>query len=78
MKNIDHKRIFLYALRTAILATIGFFIYELLTNLEKKDKQQKKESFYTIHRRQLIKFTIIFIIDLFILYFFAKVLDVDV
>ena len=41
MKNIDHKRIFLYALRTAILATIGFFIYELLTNLEKKDKQQK-------------------------------------
>ena len=78
MKSVNHSRIFLYALRTAILATIGFFIYEVLTNLERKDKQKNKESFYTIHRRQLIKFIIIFIIDIIILYLFATVLGMNV
>lgn len=75
MGQVNHSHVFLYSLRTAILATVGFFLYEILISL---DKKFKKEEFFNIHRRYLLKFIFIFIIDLIILYIFAKLLNMPI
>lgn len=69
MKNINHSRIFLSALRTAIIFVAGFIIYEILVRLEKIwNKLNPENTLYHFYTRKSIKFLLILIIDLLILY----------
>ena len=69
MKNVNHKYIFLNALRTAILFSAGFLIYEILKELEKiwnlESSSNKMLHFY---QRKTYKFITILLIDLILLY----------
>jgi uncharacterized membrane protein YidH (DUF202 family) len=61
--KIHHKHIFLKALRTALLFISGFIVYELAMELEDQNQSRLK----TI-RTKLLKFVIIFTLDILILY----------
>jgi uncharacterized membrane protein YidH (DUF202 family) len=79
MKKINHTRLFLHALRTALLFVAGFFIYEILVALEKIWNENVPEnSLQHFHQRKGIKFVIILIIDLIILYGLFVIFDIDV
>jgi len=79
MKKINHMRLFLHALRTALLFVAGFFIYEILVTLEKMWNEAVPEnSLQHFHQRKGIKFIIILIIDLLILYGLFVIFDIDV
>lgn len=69
MKQINHSRMFFSALRTATIFISGFLIYEILVKLEKlwntKYPEYRLEHFF---KRKIIKFSIILLIDLMILY----------
>jgi hypothetical protein len=78
MVEINYKRIFLNAARSALLILFSFFIYELLTELEKKWNHQKPNNeLYHSQKRHLYKFTIIFISDLIILYLICLIFKVN-
>lgn len=71
MKNkICHDRIFLNALRTALLFIWGFLSYEILKQMEIEWNKQHLNN-KTVHfaQRKSYHFIIIFLADLFILYF---------
>jgi len=74
MKNkTNYKRIFLEALRTAVIFVSGFLIYEFLLELEKKwNEMYPNNHMYHFHKRNSIKFIFIFIIDLLILLLFHR------
>jgi uncharacterized membrane protein YidH (DUF202 family) len=79
MKKINHARLFLHALRTALLFVAGFFIYEILVSLEKMWNESVPEnSLQHFHQRKGIKFVIILIIDLLILYGLFVLFDIDI
>jgi hypothetical protein len=65
----NHFRMFLNALRTALIIVAGFIAYEILLELEilwnKKNKLNKIHHFIY---RQLYKLIIIFTLDLLLLY----------
>ena len=67
--KINHKRIFLHSLRSALLFAAGFIIYDILVRLEKIWNIQNPEnatSNFLTHK--VLKFILIFIMDLLILY----------
>jgi len=67
--KINHKRIFFHALRSALLFIAVFLVYDILINLEEAwNKENPENVTYHFYLRKVIKFTIILIIDLFILY----------
>jgi hypothetical protein len=68
--KVNHLRMFLNALRTAIIIVSGFIAYEILVELEIiwNKKNPGNETRHFIHR-QLYKLIIIFTIDLLLLYF---------
>jgi hypothetical protein len=73
MKKNGYLRIFLEALRTAIIFVSGFIIYELLLDAEKVwNKLQQSHKRYHFYKRKSIKFLIIFLIDLVILFIFHR------
>lgn len=73
MKKIGYMRIFLEALRTAILFVSGFIIYELLLDAEKIwNKLEPSHKRYHFYKRKSMKFLIIFTIDLVILLIFHR------
>lgn len=79
MKKIHHTRLFLHALRTALIFVAGFFIYEILIALEKLwNKANPENDLKHFHQRKGIKFIIILIIDLLILYGLFVIFDIDV
>jgi hypothetical protein len=79
MKKINHTRIFFHAIRSAILFIVGFLIYEILVSLEKLwNKINPKNALYHFHTRKGIKFLIILIVDLLILYGLFVLFDIDV
>ena len=79
MKKINHLRLFLHALRSALLFIAGFFIYEILVSLEKLWNENNPEnSLQHFHQRKGIKFVVILIIDLLILYGLFVIFDIDV
>jgi hypothetical protein len=79
MKKINHARVFLHALRTAFIFVAGFFIYEILVTLEKMWNEAVPEnSLQHFHQRKGIKFIIILIIDLIILYGLFVIFDIDI
>lgn len=71
-----HKRILLHALRTAIIFITGFFIYEILREIEKIwNSTIPGETIYHFSKRKFYHFLSIFIIDLIILYIFFYLFD---
>jgi hypothetical protein len=79
MKKINHTRIFFHALRTALLFVAGFFIYEILVSLEKLWNEDVPEnSLEHFHQRKGIKFLVILIVDLLILYGLFVAFDIEV
>jgi uncharacterized membrane protein len=65
----NHLRMFLNALRTAILIVSGFIAYEILVELEilwNKKNPSNKAKHFMYHK--LYKLIIIFLIDLLVLY----------
>ena len=75
--KVNHFRIFLHALRSALVILGGFIAYEILLELEKiwnKDYPNKQHN-YT--KAKLYKLIIIFLIDLFILYTFLFTFKVE-
>lgn len=79
MIRLNHSRIFFNALRTAILFVAGFIIYELLIHMEKMwNALQPNNELMNFHKRKIIKFTAILIIDLLLLYLFALIFDIHV
>jgi Zn-dependent protease with chaperone function len=61
--KINHKHIILQALRTALLFLFGYIVYELAMEVEHPTTSRLK----TI-RTKLVKFVMIFVLDLLILY----------
>jgi hypothetical protein len=79
MKKINHTRIFFHAIRSAILFIAGFLIYEILVDLEKLwNKANPENTLNHFHKRKSIKFLIILIIDLLILYGLFVLFDIEV
>ncbi|MFY7729324.1 MAG: hypothetical protein ACOVRN_07400 [Flavobacterium sp.] len=79
MKTLNHSRIFFNALRTAILFVAGFLLYEILVELEKGwNKLQPDHALMHFHQRKGLKFVVILLIDLALLYFFAIILGIHV
>jgi len=73
-----HYRIFLHAVRTAIIFVSGFIIYEFLVKLEKKwNKENPSNSMLHFHKRNSIKFLLIFGIDLVLLYMLHLLFRID-
>lgn len=68
--KVNHLRMFLNALRTAIIIVSGFIAYEILLELEIIwNKKNPANKLYHFMHRQLYKLIIIFVIDLLLLYF---------
>ncbi len=65
----NHFRMFLNALRTALIIVAGFIAYEILVKLEIlwNKKNPGNETFHFIHRK-FYKLIIIFLVDLILLY----------
>jgi hypothetical protein len=76
MKQVVGKRIFFHSLRTAIIFVAGFIIYEILLRLEKEwNKRNPEKKIYNFHKRNIIKFIFIFLIDLIVLCVFFWFFD---
>ena len=79
MKQINHSKYFLHALRTALLFLAGFLIYEILVRLERTwNKLHQKNQIYHFYKRKSIKFLLILVIDLIILYGFFIFFGVEI
>ena len=76
MKKIVGKRIFFHSLRTAMVFVAGLIIYEILLGLEKEwNKMNPGHETYNFHKRNILKFIFIFIVDFLILYVFFWLFD---
>jgi hypothetical protein len=76
MKKIVGKRIFFHSLRTAIVFVAGFIIYEILIALEKEwNKKNPGKETYNFHKRNILKFIFIFLVDFIVLYVFFWLFD---
>jgi hypothetical protein len=75
-KHINHFRIFLTALRTAIIVVSGFIAYEILLKIEKTINKIYPSIHFYFTKRKLLKLFLIFLIDLSMIYFAILVLKV--
>jgi len=79
MKRINHSRLFFHALRTALLFVAGFLTYDILVGLEEVwNKANPENTIYHFQTRKGIKFIIILIVDLLILYGLFVLFNIDV
>ena len=68
-KGKVHFHIFLHAVRTAVIFLAGFLIYDILVELEKEwNKKNPSRRAYHFSKRKIIKFLLIFTIDMILLY----------
>jgi hypothetical protein len=68
-KGKVHFHIFLHAVRTAVIFLAGFLIYDILVKLEKEwNKKNPSRHVYHFSKRKIIKFLLIFTIDIILLY----------
>jgi len=73
MKQNAYLRICFEALRTAIIFVSGFIIYELMLDVEKVwNKFRPSHKKYHFYKKNSIKFILIFLIDLVILFIFHR------
>ena len=76
MKKIVGRRIFFHSLRTAIVFVAGIIVYEILLRLEKEwNKRNPGSETYNFHKRNILKFIFIFIVDFALLYAFYWLFD---
>jgi uncharacterized membrane protein YidH (DUF202 family) len=68
MPTINHFRVFLSALRTAIIVVSGFIAYEILVEFQKMMNVIYPNSDFNFTKRKLLKLFLIFLIDLFLIY----------
>ena len=74
--KLNHSHIILHAFRSALLFVAGFMIYEILISLEKIwNLRNPNYKIYNFYQRKLLKFILIFIVDLIILYGIAIFLE---
>lgn len=75
--KILHHKIFLNALRTAIIFIVGFLGYELLKTLELEwNHSLPNNEVEHFARRKSVHFILIFLTDLLILYFIVLLFDI--
>ena len=73
-----HLHIFFHSIRTAIIFVSGFIIYDILIKLEKEwNKEHPSRHAYHFSKRNIIKFLLIFIIDMVLLYILYLVFGID-
>jgi hypothetical protein len=77
MTNINHFRIFLSALRTAIIVISGFIAYEILIEMQKTWNMLYPHNTFNFTKRKFLKLFLIFLIDLFIIYFSLLVFNIE-
>ena len=78
MKQGITHRIFLHSLRTALIFVAGILIYELLLKLENDwNKNNPGHKKYNFHKRNILKFILIFMVDFVILYVFYWVFNTN-
>lgn len=78
-KSNIHSRIFLHAFRTAVIFVSGFIIYETLAKLEKKwNDDNPSNKIFNFSKRKIIKFLLILIIDMILLYIIFFIFKVDI
>jgi hypothetical protein len=68
MRDINHFRVFLNAIRTTIIVVSGFIAYEILLEMEKAWNILYPHKTYNFTKRKLLKLFLIFLIDLFLIY----------
>ncbi len=68
MPTINHFRMFLSALRTAIIVVSGFIAYEILLEFQKMMNVIYPNAEFNFTKRKLLKLFLIFLIDLFLIY----------
>jgi hypothetical protein len=77
--TINHKKNVINAFRTALVAIAGFIIYELLLEIEKLWNELTPSKYhYNLHKRRLLHFLGIFLIDLILIYTIFYIFNVEV
>jgi len=76
---LNHRKNFISALRTALITITGFIIYEILIELEKIwNYTFPNNEHYHFHKRRILHFLGIFLIDLFLIYTFFYLFNIEV
>ena len=76
--GVLHTHVFFHALRTAVIFVAGFIIYDILVKLEKEwNKSHPSRRAYHFSKRKIIKFLLILIIDMILLYILYLVFGID-
>ena len=74
-----HSHIFLHAFRTAIIFVSGFIIYEILIEIEKEwNKKDPSRRSYNFSKRKIVKFLLVLIIDMILLYMLYFIFKVEI
>lgn len=77
MPTINHFRMFLSALRTAIIVVSGFIAYEILLETQKAWNILYPHNTLDFTKRKLLKLFLIFLIDLFLIYSALLIFNVE-
>jgi hypothetical protein len=77
MPSINHFRMFLSALRTAIIVVSGFIAYEILLEMEKGWNVLYPTNNVSFTKRKLLKLFLIFLIDLFLIYSVFYIFNIE-
>jgi hypothetical protein len=76
--GLAHTHVFLHAVRTAVIFVAGFLIYDILVKIEKEwNKKNPSGRAYHFSKRKIIKFLLILIIDMILLYILYLVFGVN-
>lgn len=76
---LNHRKNIINAFRTALIALTGFIIYEILIELEKIwNYTMPSNEHYHFHKRRILHFLGIFLIDLFLIYLIFYVFNIQV
>jgi hypothetical protein len=77
MNKINHFRIFLSALRTAIIVVSGFIAYEILLEMQKAWNILYPHNKFHFTQRKGLKLFLIFLIDLFLIYSALLIFNIE-
>lgn len=77
MPTINHFRMFLSALRTAIIVVSGFIAYEMLIEMQKAWNILYPHNTLNFTKKKLLKLFLIFLIDLFLIYSALLIFNIE-
>jgi hypothetical protein len=76
---LNHKKNIISAFRTALIGITGFIIYEILIELEKIwNYTFPNNEHYHFHKRRILHFLCIFLLDLLLIYIFFYLFNIEV